>query len=1098
MVGESTRSFRQRFGGTWDVRVDRRTGRPTLVRGSGIPLLPGRGNSLDERALAGLTLTNGVVGIEALEVLGRRFLTDLGGWIEPPVGELVLDQRTSTILDGGRVVSLRFLWRVAGVPVEDAHVFLHINSGNLVQFGAPLVGYVPGDARPVLTAAQAVERAVEHGGDAAAYELRGAPTLAFQPEDDGAALAYRLVWIVRYRAPGAIETWEGRVDARTGDVVGFVDSNRYGQVLGGVYPRTVFEQNEVRVPMPYAEVTADSLVASANVAGRFDYTGGMAASSLDGPWIRTDCVQCTSPAQPMTTVGAGIGWLDFGLGGVNEMGNGASTPADRNAYYHLNQVRRIATKWLPNLAWLYEPFFAHTNIDATCNALYDGDVYFFRSGQGCGNTGEIADVIYHEWGHGIDLNTVEGDGATGEGTADVVALHMTHSPLMGPGFLVDGTPVRNLDPNGPRGLLTTSNIGFKCPRFGASGPLGFEVHCEGEIFGQTAWDLAQALVARHGHHTGWRVSERLFFTSLPFALGYLPTSFPSVYDAYLLADDTDGNLSNGTPHAAEIYAAFNRHGIADTQLPTTPHCSRPAQPIVTATPGCDRVDLSWSSVSGAQRYEVLRGELRLDQPLFSMATVFVPQLTYSDTDVAPGVDYWYTVMAVTSAGCESRIESPVAARPVARPILTVTGASIADANGSGFADPDEEVGLVVTLANFGDAASNTASVTLSSTSPVAVLDASATWPGIAAGASAPSSDMTRFRADSPAISCADVVRFRLDVSDGTACPSQASWLDVEIGDDGVCEPSPPCSSPPTFAGLASAAPGSVCGQTVLSWAAATRNCVNSFVRYSVYRSTVEQFAPGPPNLIASGIKPTTYTDAGLRGGTTYYYVVRAVDSLGGGESNLVRRSTAPPAGPDLGPPVFYGLQSAQPGQGCGVVALSWLPAVEECSGPVLYDVYRSADDAYFYPGPLSYLGTTTATTFEDSGLAPYTDYWYIVRARDQAGNETLHDAALIVQSSAIDRILKRGSFETTNEDWFLDRSARRRTATGSSATRPAPHINRRSALMACSAGSPVSPRPWKAARKSTWTAGRRSSDRIGCSSRSGARRTRLPSSTRSG
>ena len=33
---------------------------------------------------------------------------------------------------------------------------------------------------------------------------------------------------------------------------------------------------------------------------------------------------------------------------------------------------------------------------------------FFRSGAGCGNTGEIAAVFDHEWGHGLDDNDANG------------------------------------------------------------------------------------------------------------------------------------------------------------------------------------------------------------------------------------------------------------------------------------------------------------------------------------------------------------------------------------------------------------------------------------------------------------------------------------------------------------------------------------------------------------------------------------------------------------------------------------------------------------------------------------------------------------------
>src|SRR5206468_1799306 len=143
---------------------------------------------------------------------------------------------------------------------------------------------------------------------------------------------------------------------------------------------------------------------------------------------------------------------------------GLSTPADRNAFYHLNLVRQIAKKWLTT-AWLDTlSFRANVNINASCNAYYDGSsVNFYRSSSSCNNTGEIADVMEHEWGHGLDGHTNDGDGATGEATADTTGMHMTHSPLIGPNFHRGGAPVRNVDKSSTSlGLLTTSNIGTKC------------------------------------------------------------------------------------------------------------------------------------------------------------------------------------------------------------------------------------------------------------------------------------------------------------------------------------------------------------------------------------------------------------------------------------------------------------------------------------------------------------------------------------------------------------------------------------------------------------------------------------------------------------
>jgi hypothetical protein len=47
-------------------------------------------------------------------------------------------------------------------------------------------------------------------------------------------------------------------------------------------------------------------------------------------------------------------------------------------------------------------------------------VNFFRSGGGCSNTGEIAAVFDHEWGHGLDNNDgIPTVSSPGEGIADV-------------------------------------------------------------------------------------------------------------------------------------------------------------------------------------------------------------------------------------------------------------------------------------------------------------------------------------------------------------------------------------------------------------------------------------------------------------------------------------------------------------------------------------------------------------------------------------------------------------------------------------------------------------------------------------------------------
>ena len=78
------------------------------------------------------------------------------------------------------------------------------------------------------------------------------------------------------------------------------------------------------------------------------------------------------------------------------------------------------------------------------------------------------------------------------------------------------------------------------------------------------------------------------------------------------------------------------------------------------------------------------------------------------------------------------------------------------------------------------------------------------------------------------------------------------------------------SAPSTPTGLAAAAGN---GQVALSW-----NTSSGASTYNVYRGTAAGAESATP--IATGLTGTSYTNAGLTNGTTYYYKVAAVNSVG--------------------------------------------------------------------------------------------------------------------------------------------------------------------------------------------------------------------------
>jgi hypothetical protein len=68
------------------------------------------------------------------------------------------------------------------------------------------------------------------------------------------------------------------------------------------------------------------------------------------------------------------------------------------------------------------------------------------------------------------------------------------------------------------------------------------------------------------------------------------------------------------------------------------------------------------------------------------------------------------------------------------------------------------------------------------------------------------------------------------------------------------------------------------------------------VNYDIFRSTTAGFTPSTMNQIGMAQPGTTYTDSGLTAGTTYYYLVDAVDSIGPSANSNQASAMVPAAG----------------------------------------------------------------------------------------------------------------------------------------------------------------------------------------------------------
>ena len=166
-------------------------------------------------------------------------------------------------------------------------------------------------------------------------------------------------------------------------------------------------------------------------------------------------------------------------------------------------------------------------------------------------------------------------------------------------------------------------------------------------------------------------------------------------------------------------------------------------------------------------------------------------------------------------------------------------------------------------------------------------------------------------------------------------------------------------------------------QINLSWAASTDNI--AVTGYKVYRCTGVSCSNYTQVGTPSG---TTYNDTGLTVSTTYRYQVTALDARG----NESARSTTVSAATNsdtTAPSVPAGLSGTATSM--TTIDLTWAASTDNV-GVAGYRVFRNGTQ----------VGTTSATTYSDTGLTKSTAYSYTVLAYDAAGNPSAQTAPVSV------------------------------------------------------------------------------------------------------
>lgn len=736
--GNALESFLARHGTGFELYFDARSGTPVNIIGR-IPLLPGAGagNQLKLRDVSG-KLGRSVNKIDSRTVadLFQMFVTEnqsVYGIDLRQMGQI----KTTQIND--------YLWHVHvpqeinGIPVRYGRLTGTINHGNLILSGTENWGNVRIDTTPRIATHDAMRIGFQYaGGKFERDRIWQKPALEiwpFAPPEFangqayvgpvGSGYGHRLVWVFGFQRAPQIARWEVAIDAINGEIVSFYDKNHYAakQITGGVYPLTntfVCPDNprcgtmQPDTPMPWADTGFVAPNDFTNSAGLFDYTSGTTTTHLNGLYVRIsdNCGAVSESASGDLDLGGTNGETNCVSGGSSP----GNSPASRSGFYEVNKIAEAARGYLPLNPWLQQQITANMNIDDACNAFYDfTTINFFKSGSisglDCRNTGEIAAVFDHEWGHALDDNDSNGQlSNSSEGYADIASMYRLWASCVGYGFFkpngagancgntIDGTGGNNEEAQQGASHCDTDCSGvrdsdyakhfdglpdgapFICSScFGGPAPCGTQVHCGATPVRQAAWDLPARDLPTAGFdaNTSFIIADKLFYQGSGNISTWHACSCPNTSDGcgathgymqWLAADDDNGNPADGTPHMQAIFNAYNRHGIAcATPTPQNGGCSGgpTVAPVITVAPGSNQNVLNWGPVANAVSYNVFRGEGFAGCNFGKALIANVNGTTYTDTEVANGRTYSYVVMAVgSSSACFTPASSCVQGTPL--------------------------------------------------------------------------------------------------------------------------------------------------------------------------------------------------------------------------------------------------------------------------------------------------------------------------------------------------------------------------------------------------------------------------------------------------
>ena len=532
---QTAQALEARYGGRWSVYAwNNLSGTPRHVYGSSVQLAAG------------------VSDPASLESLARQVIAANTDVLRADGSQLRLDSTPHAL---GKWVA-HFQQTYAGIDVEGAQVRVAFSdTGKLILMGSDYHQINGLSATPALGAAAAEAIAVQAlPFDPATDSVTERPRLLVLPVAlSETAVEYHLVWRLSVKTYEPFGEWVTDVDAHSGDILQRInnidfayggDTSAEAQIYGYCDGSTMTNIPYLTINVSGVGSTNSLADGSWSIAG----TGGnrTVTAGLIGPFITVfnqNGAEAAFSGTAQENVPFTVSFTDAN-----------ARQDERDTFDAVNDIHDFFDLFAPSFSYTNAHINAYVNrTDGYCpgNAWWDGTINFCAGSASYGNTGEMQQVVHHEFGHGIQaaiLGGSQGNEGLGEGNGDIIGNLMTQDPIIGRGFYV-GNCV-----SGIRNSLNTLQY--------PGDVVGQEIHYAGQVIAGFNWDAMVLLQGLYGGGS-WDAPGTVKSGELWHYGRVLmhPFTQPDQVFATFFADDDNANMDDGTPHHAQLCEAAENHGF---------------------------------------------------------------------------------------------------------------------------------------------------------------------------------------------------------------------------------------------------------------------------------------------------------------------------------------------------------------------------------------------------------------------------------------------------------------------------------------------------------------------------------------------------------